>query len=614
MRVFASILAVTGAALVLGALEVQSGPADLVGGARNLSSVDRVEPANAGNQSARRLQTIEVWPWDVSPDGRYVTVIDWPTGGNLAVIDLQTGELQRLTDNASFEVAGGYAGAGVFSPDGNRVAYPWVQQDCGSGQSPRTTMEVRVIEQRPDARPRTVVPCRDDILYYSPWDWTPDGTGLLVVFGQADGSRRMTVVDVTTGSIREIATFPGDRPFERPRFSPDGRYVVYGAHRPGSQELDLYATPVGGGPEIALVQRPGDDVLFGWTEDDAGLISYNIDGLTSGLYRSPLQAGRPAGEAELVKRGLWRAVPIGQAQTGFVYVVTVQQEQVQTASIDIENGRVRVPFAPTEDPSIGRSKGGSWSPDGRYLAYLRTPSGEDSRLVIRSVDGSETREYPFRLDSGGDAIYWMPDGESLIVGGSRGELEGFFELDLQSGSATPLLLDNVTDFGVDWRGQTISPDGRTAILVNAGPGSDEIRAWDLTTEESRVVARAPFVARTAISPDGRTLAFTTETDSGTVNIVPLSGEQQPVRLYEAPDRAPWALQWTPDGRFLVWVSDRAIWRMPARGGDPVRVAELPVAHSGYVNLRLQPDGDGVSYTGGRWRGEVWLLQDVGSGG
>lgn len=607
MKATSSMLILAGLFLGLTALGAPSGEE---GPATPAAAGDRgamVLVSGADTLSARRMGTLDVWPWHVSPDGRHVTVIDWPSGGNLAVIDLVSGERERLTSDAALATDGGWAGSAVFSPGGDRIAYPWVQYDCGRGGTNRYTKEIRVIERRAGAEPVTVVPCRDDILYYSPWDWTPDGTGLLVVFGLEDGSRRMTTVDVADGSIRDIATFPADHPFERPRYAPDGRHVVFAARRDGAEHSDLYAVPTDGGPESPMVQRPGSDVLFGWEADGGHLLSYNIDGLKTGLYRTPLGGGRPTGDPEVVRRDLWRAVPIGQTRAGFAYVVTVEQTQVQTASIDIEGGRVLMPFAPVEDPSIGSSKGGAWSPDGRSLAYVRTPSGEETRLVVRSVDGSETREYPFRLDGGGDAITWTPAGDKLIVGGSRGQTEGLFAIDLQSGDATPLLVEPDADFGSDWRAHSRSPDGRFVVLANTGPEHDEIRVVDVTSHDSRVIARASFTSATAVSPDGTTLAFASETD-GTINTVSTSGGQV-MELHRDPDLWGMGLQWTPDGRFLVWAHQGAIWRMPVAGGGPTRIAELPVSFGGYPHLRIQPGGNGISYTGGSWRGEVWLLEN-----
>ena len=59
-----------------------------------------------------------------SPDGRWVSEIDW-TGGDLALRDLITGELELVTHKKSWNDSVDYAEFSVFSPDGDRLAYAW---------------------------------------------------------------------------------------------------------------------------------------------------------------------------------------------------------------------------------------------------------------------------------------------------------------------------------------------------------------------------------------------------------------------------------------------------------------------------------------------------------
>lgn len=69
---------------------------------------------------ARRLWVsgyVDFYASAVSPDGRYVTEIDWTTG-DLAIRDLGTGLLHRLTDKGSWERSGDYAHNARFSWDG----------------------------------------------------------------------------------------------------------------------------------------------------------------------------------------------------------------------------------------------------------------------------------------------------------------------------------------------------------------------------------------------------------------------------------------------------------------------------------------------------------------
>jgi hypothetical protein len=63
-----------------------------------------------------------------SPDGRYLTEVDWMTG-DLALIDLVTGELRHVTDKGPWEDSYSYAQSAVFSPDGRRIAYTWFNDE-----------------------------------------------------------------------------------------------------------------------------------------------------------------------------------------------------------------------------------------------------------------------------------------------------------------------------------------------------------------------------------------------------------------------------------------------------------------------------------------------------
>jgi hypothetical protein len=75
-----------------------------------------------------------------SPDGRYVTDIDW-SSGDLAVRDLATGGLHRLTDKGSWAESADYAQVSRFSPDGRRVVYGWYVAKADE-------YEIRVLELR----------------------------------------------------------------------------------------------------------------------------------------------------------------------------------------------------------------------------------------------------------------------------------------------------------------------------------------------------------------------------------------------------------------------------------------------------------------------------------
>jgi len=99
------------------------------------------------------------------------------------------------------------------------------------------------------------------------------------------------------------------------------------------------------------------------------------------------------------------------------------------------------------------------------------------------------------------------------------------------------------------------------------------------------------------SPDGKWIAFTGTYDSNPDVYVVAAGGGQPRRLTWHPG-ADDALGWTPDGKGIVFRSQRAtprdlpqLYVVPAAGGAPV---ELPLP-SGY-EASLSPDGTHLAYT------------------
>ncbi|MEE8200724.1 MAG: hypothetical protein V3R29_06100, partial [Candidatus Acidoferrales bacterium] len=112
----ASALAMA-AALLLALASVASGP--LVN-----------PPGAAAGELGRGTVARQVWSptmeeaGAVSPDGRYLSFIDWETG-DMAVRNLATGEQHRLTDKGTWQESGEYAEDSVFSPDSQQVVFGW---------------------------------------------------------------------------------------------------------------------------------------------------------------------------------------------------------------------------------------------------------------------------------------------------------------------------------------------------------------------------------------------------------------------------------------------------------------------------------------------------------
>lgn len=186
---------------------------------------------------------------------------------------------------------------------------------------------------------------------------------------------------------------------------------------------------------------------------------------------------------------------------------------------------LRLTRAPDDDSSP------TWSPDGRQLAFVRADADGYSVYVIPAVGGRE------RLVFGPDPreiyhVAWSPAGGTLA-------------LSIQRTPHAP--------FGI-------------ALL-------------SLQTRALRTLTEPPADARgdldLAFSPDGTRLAFVRSTVEKVddIYVVPVAGGELKRLTFEHAEIT--GLDWTPDGRALIYTSDRAgsaaLWRIPAAGGLPTWV-------------------------------------------
>jgi len=168
-----------------------------------------------------------------------------------------------------------------------------------------------------------------------------------------------------------------------------------------------------------------------------------------------------------------------------------------------------------------------WSPDGREIAFARCNSDRDGVYTVPALGGPERRltNSPCR-DSVAGRPTWTPDSKAMVM------------------------LDQCT------------PGGPRSLVL-----------FSFATGEKRCLAAGSpgdFDAEDALSPDGRTVAFSRWTDSGYSELyaVPLTGG--PPRRLVSTGTYSWNPMWTPDGKYIVLYSLRGNmvhpWRVPVAGG------------------------------------------------
>ncbi len=245
------------------------------------------------------------------------------------------------------------------------------------------------------------------------------------------------------------------------------------------------------------------------------------------------------------------------------------------------------------------------SPDGRYMAYFSSRGlfGIDLYLaevatgtVVRQLT-SVTRDAHFdALSFISSAGTWSPDGKQLafvVYADGNNEID---VMDVSSGDITRRIRVRGVGAMADpaW-----SPDGRTIAFTGFAGGISDLYLYDLTTSQARALTHdREAQLQPAWSPDGRTLAFVTdagsETDVGMLRFGPMrlamldlaeGGITLLPRLGHGKMVNP---RFTPDGRSLLFISDQDgvsdLYRRSLATGSIARLTHIATGVSGITAL------------------------------
>jgi dipeptidyl aminopeptidase/acylaminoacyl peptidase len=191
----------------------------------------------------------------------------------------------------------------------------------------------------------------------------------------------------------------------------------------------------------------------------------------------------------------------------------------------------------------------SWSPDGRWLAFVSTRDGEEEKkahgeLYVMPADGGEPRRLTDSKESV-DSVVWAPDSTRLAF--ARRVRDEAYEQE-EDRDRAPRRFTRVffkLD-GVGWIG-----DRRKHIFVVGLEGDDERQLTDGDCED----------AEPTWSPDGKRIVFTSmRGDRWDVEFVEALYElevdsegSEPMRLTQ-PDESATAASYSPDGSLIAYSS------------------------------------------------------------
>ncbi|MDE3111894.1 MAG: PD40 domain-containing protein [Chloroflexota bacterium] len=221
------------------------------------------------------------------------------------------------------------------------------------------------------------------------------------------------------------------------------------------------------------------------------------------------------------------------------------------------------------------SRSPRWSPDGRWLAFLRSEGDVPTALWLVDRDGERERRL---TDATGYRDHaWSPDGARIAVADGAGDIR---VLDPESGRNERIASGSFPRW---------SPDGRSIVFTARGAAAGDLgivpggggAARALDTREGK--SGSSIDARW--SPDGATIAFTT-TVRGHPEVAFARVRDGSVVRVERVGATPFAdsdPEWRPDGRGVIYrrraEGSVALRRVFTISHDDDGVADLPGVHS-----------------------------------
>jgi Tol biopolymer transport system component len=215
------------------------------------------------------------------------------------------------------------------------------------------------------------------------------------------------------------------------------------------------------------------------------------------------------------------------------------------------------------------AEGVSFSPDGRFIAYVSFPEGilwranRDGGSRMQLTDPPLYPELP----------HWSPDGTQILFStrDAAGNMKAYL-ISSQGASPQPILPeDEEGQWDPNW-----SPDGRKIAFDNRDnldASARVLRILDLASHEVTTVPESAGMISPRWSPDGRFLVGLSQKK---FNAAVFDFETQRWSAALGKGRFDWPV-WSRDGRFIYFLrmtSDKGVFRVSPSDGKEMRVVDL----------------------------------------
>ena len=242
-------------------------------------------------------------------------------------------------------------------------------------------------------------------------------------------------------------------------------------------------------------------------------------------------------------------------------------EKENNADIYVKMIGAETPLRLTTDPAVDNNP--AWSPDGRYIAFIRQTSATGGVFLVPALGGPERRladAFPYRPVISGNTLSYSPDGKYLVLPDKHTQADPFsiFSLTVETGDKVKI---------------TSPPPGAFGDLYPAFSPDQNLLAF----VRSESIAAADIYLMAANGGDPKRLTFDHSSIRG--------------------------LSWTSDGREIVFASRRRgstynLWKVSASGGE---AKQLMTNERDAFSPTISREQSRLAYTQSLTDGNIWRL-------
>ncbi|ADB31903.1 WD40 domain protein beta Propeller [Kribbella flavida DSM 17836] len=423
--------------------------------------------------------------------------------------------------------------------------------------------------------------------------WSPDGRRL-VFQSYRDGNFHLWTIQPDGRSLRQLTT--GRHDHREPHFTPDGRSIVFSSDRGGNGSYGIHRLDLSTGAIVALTEDPAEEAEP-VVSPDGRRIAFTVD--TAAIVELDLATG--------VRR------TVVAAQTGITVFGPAYSPSGQLAHVrlsgpacDLVIGDAKVTSGQdvfAVPPSWASATELFYTADGRVMKH-RVGGGSEPVPFTAVVPVTSRRPRPKVPDvessrsrpvKGIASPTVSPDGRWL----SFRALNALW-LAPTDGRARPrkIVADGYFNSDPDF-----SPDGRSLLYASDRDGTADLWLHDLANGTDTKVSSLPG-AQTAprFSPDGRQVAY--QDQDGIAWMLDLGSGQ--VRQLTPTLFQPGRVSWSPDGRTIVLAAVKPFTKRFREGTSQLLYVDVASTSFEYVepmpfrSLATRGDDGPVFSPDGRW--------------